>query len=299
MYRDIISPSADSVKVSLNYFSPNENRRKMYKKLKKASTSIDEKKEVNKKISHRDLKLFSPIPDNKMQRKIDYFITPYNKTLHYDKHMRFDEKAQHLNRSIDFSDSSNHEWTRLMNFVINEEKNIFRHSLVSINNGLYLEINNMISDEAQRRKKVKTECRNEDSIQLPDAHKRCSSQMANEHSTITPDFDFFKMRPSKMNKQRKTRFNASQMEERSRVHGYLENLSSEHFNLLLSKIMKAKGNKRLSKNGSLDRENSFNLANLIGDLVRGNAFWFIINHILIVKQHFHSAPVVIWFISYI
>lgn len=100
------------------------------------------------------MKGFHRIPDARLQSKIDYYMTPYNKTIHYDKHMDFDSMKGivNLEEKGDRWTSSN-KWEKLMKFITQEEKNTFRHSLSSINKGLYLELNNMIKKEVKRKLK--------------------------------------------------------------------------------------------------------------------------------------------------
>ena len=72
------------------------------------------------------------ITNDKMQEKIDYYFTPYNRRLAFNKFMKFEEE---------------HKWTELTDFILNEDKEIFRKSLNSINNGLYLELENVAKNK--------------------------------------------------------------------------------------------------------------------------------------------------------
>ena len=99
-----------------------------------------------------EIKNFSHIPNAKLQSKVDYYITPYNKTIQVDKHMEFGEKSSNF-RKESLEEFSENKWGKLMNFITKAERNVFRHSLHSINNGLYLELHNMIKNEVKKRMK--------------------------------------------------------------------------------------------------------------------------------------------------
>ena len=67
--------------------------------------------------------------------------------------MEFDDIKELLNKSEIFENLNPNKWEKLMNFITKTERNVFRHSLHSINNGLYLELHNMIKNEVSKRMK--------------------------------------------------------------------------------------------------------------------------------------------------
>jgi hypothetical protein len=55
----------------------------------------------------RNLNDYTLIPDKKILEKIDYYITPYNRKLVYNKYMDFEHDYGNLNLKLKFS-SGNH-----------------------------------------------------------------------------------------------------------------------------------------------------------------------------------------------
>ena len=55
---------------------------------KKVNTKVHESKLINA------LEDYMPIPNKEIIDKIDYFMTPYNRELIFNKHMSFDEKDE-------------------------------------------------------------------------------------------------------------------------------------------------------------------------------------------------------------
>ena len=98
-----------------------------------------------------ELKNYSQLPNARLQSKVDYFITPYNRTIQISKHMEFEDIKELLNQADTKRNLGENKWGKLMNFITKAEKNFFRHSLHSINNGLYLELHNMIKKEVNKK----------------------------------------------------------------------------------------------------------------------------------------------------
>ena len=67
------------------------------------------------------------------------------------KGMEFEDIKQLLNEANTKENLGENKWGKLMNFITKAEKNFFRHSLHSINNGLYLELHNMIKKEVKKK----------------------------------------------------------------------------------------------------------------------------------------------------
>jgi len=102
-----------------------------------------------------------------LQSKVDYFISPYNKTLHYNKSMEFEDQHKMIQEVQSSEDPSNKKWKKMMEFIVNQEQKVFRHSLNSINNRLYIELNKMLktandnkntAEEAQIKKIEEIDC---------------------------------------------------------------------------------------------------------------------------------------------
>ncbi|CAI2384047.1 unnamed protein product [Moneuplotes crassus] len=72
-----------------------------------------------------NLNEYSIVPTNEMQKKMDYFFQSYNNTFMYNKHMDFSTKT---------------DWRQVTRFLFTKNKEVFRNSLKSINNELYLEL---------------------------------------------------------------------------------------------------------------------------------------------------------------
>ena len=84
-----------------------------------------------------NLKKYTVVPTENMQEKIDYFFSPYNRKLNFSKFMKFEEEQS---------------WIELTDFILKEDKDIFRKSLNSINNGLYLELENVAKNRIKKAK---------------------------------------------------------------------------------------------------------------------------------------------------
>ena len=90
--------------------------------------------------------------DPKLQSKVDYFISPYNKTLHCNKSMEFEDQHKMIQEAQSSEDPSNKKWKKMMEFIVNQEQKVFRHSLNSINNRLYIELNKMLKISDKKKK---------------------------------------------------------------------------------------------------------------------------------------------------
>lgn len=113
---------------------------KNYTNCNSLNMTKNDSKKPRKRCSSR-FKEFSVAVNPKLQSKIDYFITPYNNTLHCNKHMEI-EDSRALYSSMDGRDSS--KWEKLMDFITKQDKLSFRQSLNSINNRLYMELIKMV-----------------------------------------------------------------------------------------------------------------------------------------------------------
>uniref|UniRef100_A0A7S3NBJ8 Uncharacterized protein n=1 Tax=Euplotes harpa TaxID=151035 RepID=A0A7S3NBJ8_9SPIT len=138
-------------------------------KLRQSSATFDQS-DPRRRCSS-ELKNYTIVPNATLQKKMDYFITPYNKTIHLDKHMDFGDFKTLINSEQTKKCFGRNKWSKLMDFITKSERKSFRHSLNSINNGLYLEMNNMVKHEVNKRMK-KIEFKKE--IQKLNFHPRAS-----------------------------------------------------------------------------------------------------------------------------
>jgi hypothetical protein len=76
----------------------------------KANTNV--KKRVSAPMKKNYMK-DSILPSDPLQKKIDYYFTPYNRKLAFKKNMSFDEEADR-------------EWVDLTNFILTGDKATFR-----------------------------------------------------------------------------------------------------------------------------------------------------------------------------
>jgi hypothetical protein len=82
-------------------------------------------------------------PKRVSRNKLEYLVTPYNRTLNVRKHMSFKEGSKEVSK-----------WKVLSDFVLKENKDVLRRSLVQINNALYVEFEN-VAKWAMNRMNVK------------------------------------------------------------------------------------------------------------------------------------------------
>lgn len=76
------------------------------------------------------------LPEQSLQRKIDYYITPYNRGIFLKKHMDFETESERKKKR-----HRSEEWRMMSDFILNENRSAFRTSCVIINNNLYRELN--------------------------------------------------------------------------------------------------------------------------------------------------------------
>jgi len=89
---------------------------------------------------------FNPLPNDETQKKIDYFITPYNNAKVVTKFMNFNEKDNFEQVGI----SSHYKWKKISGMILNQDKYSLRNTLSTINDKLYKTI-----DHALRMKNSK------------------------------------------------------------------------------------------------------------------------------------------------
>ena len=64
----------------------------------------------------KELENYKPIPSDELEAKLDFFYSPYNKSLHYGKHMDFENPEGDVKyRTMSRKDSP--DWRKLMNFI--------------------------------------------------------------------------------------------------------------------------------------------------------------------------------------
>lgn len=102
-----------------------------------------------------NLENFKAIPSDYLETKMDYFFTPYNKGLYYQKHMDFDNMANSDPLELSLNEKASGNFKKLMDFITKEDTKVFRKSLKNINKTLYLELYNIHKKE-ERIKKKKT-----------------------------------------------------------------------------------------------------------------------------------------------
>lgn len=68
----------------------------------------------SKKVSkiEKSLQEYTVVPTNEVQKKMDYFFTPYNRSLPYEKYMKFDSDGE--------------EWKEITDFILDNDKDTFR-----------------------------------------------------------------------------------------------------------------------------------------------------------------------------
>ena len=79
---------------------------------------------------------FNLLPDSKTQKKMDYLLTPYNKSKNIQKHMWFEDDE------IETDSLSNQKvsWNTISKLILSKNKKNFRKTLLWINNKLYDDI---------------------------------------------------------------------------------------------------------------------------------------------------------------
>jgi hypothetical protein len=77
---------------------------------------------------------FVGLPSPRVQRKIDYYITPYNSGQGYKRSMNFDEDRSTNNSPIKSKFlflklfiEKREDWKVIANFLLNEENEVFRY----------------------------------------------------------------------------------------------------------------------------------------------------------------------------
>ena len=73
----------------MNNFENNFNRFNNAQKDNKLG--VEQKFETRKSIILENLEDYQTLPEENLEVKMDYFFSPYNSRLHYQKHMNFDD----------------------------------------------------------------------------------------------------------------------------------------------------------------------------------------------------------------
>ena len=97
---------------------------------------------------------FNPVPDNDVQKKIDYFITPYNKVKVVTKFMSFNDKEEKPQEEPD----SHEKWKKISTMILNQNKHSLRNTLMNINDRLYKRVDQTLKssvNRSPRNKRVK------------------------------------------------------------------------------------------------------------------------------------------------
>lgn len=68
------------------------------------------------------------MPSREMQKKIDFFMTPYNKTKSAQKYMTFQNDEDMCRASND--ETTNENWNRLSNLILSKDNKTFRKTLL-------------------------------------------------------------------------------------------------------------------------------------------------------------------------
>ena len=80
---------------------------------------------------------FSVVPKVSLQKKLDYYFSPYNPKLTFKRYMRFDEEEANNKEDLTESKQKNGEWKFLANFLLNEDLQTFRMACKQINKRFY------------------------------------------------------------------------------------------------------------------------------------------------------------------
>ncbi|CAI2365930.1 unnamed protein product [Moneuplotes crassus] len=109
--------------------------------------------------TNSQLNQFSMHPEEGLQEKLDYFITPYNTSLIYKKFMEFDEEEKHRKMIRVAKRNVSEEWQLISDFILNLRPDVFKKSCESINKGLFLELKqslyHMLILKNKKRKSLK------------------------------------------------------------------------------------------------------------------------------------------------
>lgn len=84
---------------------------------------MESKNEAEKNLN------FNPVPNNDIQKKIDYFITPYNRTRVITKFMSFNDKDKSQPADL----SSKEKWKKISKLILNQDLYSLRKTLNDIN----------------------------------------------------------------------------------------------------------------------------------------------------------------------
>lgn len=85
---------------------------------------MPESKSVRESAFYLNIKM-----NEKLEDKINYFITPYNNEMHIDKFMKFDDTEEKT-----FSEKT---WGQISKLIFNKDQETLRILLKRINNELY------------------------------------------------------------------------------------------------------------------------------------------------------------------
>jgi hypothetical protein len=76
---------------------------------------------------------FNPVPSNATQKKIDYFITPYNQMRDFTKFMSFNNNEE----EEPANPSSKEMWKKISSLILNQDVYSLRRTLNNINDKMY------------------------------------------------------------------------------------------------------------------------------------------------------------------
>ena len=89
---------------------------------------------------------FNLTPSQDTQKKIDYFLTPYNKSKMTTRYMNFNERDPKIPSDV----TSKEKWNKISKLILNQDKHSFRNTLRNINDKLYLEIEKSILQKQEQ-----------------------------------------------------------------------------------------------------------------------------------------------------
>eukprot|EP00345_Euplotes_harpa_P012346 CAMPEP_0168333372 /NCGR_PEP_ID=MMETSP0213-20121227/9573_1 /TAXON_ID=151035 /ORGANISM="Euplotes harpa, Strain FSP1.4" /LENGTH=167 /DNA_ID=CAMNT_0008337693 /DNA_START=76 /DNA_END=579 /DNA_ORIENTATION=+ len=100
---------------------------------------------------------YNIFPNKDVQKKIDYFMTPYNKSKPIQKHMNFDEESPTQIKP------TKNMWNKISDLIFSKDKKDFRKTLLSINSNFYDKISKSMLSASGRKlnaEEIKTLAKN-------------------------------------------------------------------------------------------------------------------------------------------
>lgn len=83
---------------------------------------------------------YSVVPKVSLQKKLEFFFSPYNPKLAFKRYMRFDEDNEEEVQENDDQKQKNSDWKFLANFLLNEDLPTFRMACKQINGQFYKQL---------------------------------------------------------------------------------------------------------------------------------------------------------------